>query len=116
MPSDAIRRCPIEPNTLLVTFYVKSLYTCIPHQEGIAACNEALSSTQEDNSERPDIFVLIYLLEIVLKITHLSLTTNSTNNFKVLQWELNYPQPMQTSSWANRSMNLSPMHLLNLFL
>ena len=36
-------------------------------QEGIAACKEALSSTPEDNPERPDIFVLICLLEIVLK-------------------------------------------------
>ena len=57
----------IEPNTLLVTIDVKSLYTCIPHQEGIAACKEALSSTPEDNPERPDIFVLVCLLEIVLK-------------------------------------------------
>ena len=58
---------PVEPNTLLVTIDVKSLYTCIPHQEGIAACKEALSSTPEDNPKRPDIFVLICLLEIVLK-------------------------------------------------
>ena len=57
----------MEPNTLLVTIDVKSLYTCIPHQERIAACKEALSSTPEDNPERPDIFVLICLLEIVLK-------------------------------------------------
>ena len=41
--------------------------TCIPYQEGIAACKEALSSTPEDNPERPNIFVLVCLLEIVLK-------------------------------------------------
>ena len=46
---------------------LNSCHTCIPHQEGIAACKEALSSTAEDNPERPDIFVLICLLEIVLK-------------------------------------------------
>ena len=57
----------IEPNTLLVTIDVKSLYTCIPHQEGNAAYREVLSSTPEDNLERHHIFVLICLLEIVLK-------------------------------------------------
>ena len=85
-----LKEVPIEPNTLLVTVDVKSLYTCIPHEEGITACREALDSTQEDNPERPDISVLICLLEIVLKNnTLLSLIINSTNNFKVLQWELN---------------------------
>ena len=28
----------IEPNTILVTVDVKSLYTCIPHVDGITAC------------------------------------------------------------------------------
>ena len=44
----------MESNTLLVTIAVKSLYTCIPHQEGIAACREALDSTLESNLERHD--------------------------------------------------------------
>ena len=35
----------VEPDTILVTIDVKSLYTCIPHQEGIEACREALQST-----------------------------------------------------------------------
>ena len=43
------------------------MYTCISHKEGIAACKEELNSTPEDNPERLDIFVLICLLEIVLK-------------------------------------------------
>ena len=57
----------IEPNTILVTVDVKSLYTCIPHVDGITACREALNSTLESNPDRPDISILICLLEIVLK-------------------------------------------------
>ena len=62
-----LKEISIESNTLLVTINVKSLCTCIPHQEGIAACREALDSTLESNLERPDTSVLICLLEIVLK-------------------------------------------------
>ena len=39
----------LEPETILVTVDVKSLYTCIPHKDGIDACREALYSTKEDN-------------------------------------------------------------------
>ena len=56
----------IEPHTILATIDVKSLYTCIPHKDGIEACREALSSTIEDNPDRPDVSVLICLLEVVL--------------------------------------------------
>ena len=45
---------------------MKSLYTCIPHKDSIDACREALYSTIESNPHRPDIDVLICLLEIVL--------------------------------------------------
>ena len=58
---------PVEPDTILVTIDVKSLYTCIPHQEDIEACREALHSTLESNPTRPDVNVLMCLLEIVLK-------------------------------------------------
>ena len=62
-----LRNLPVEPDTILVTIDVKSLYTCIPHQEGIEACREALHSTVESNPIRPDVNTLIVLLEIVLK-------------------------------------------------
>ena len=57
----------LEPETILVTVDVKSLYTCIPHTDGIDACREALYSTKEDNPNRPDADVLICLLEVVLR-------------------------------------------------
>ena len=62
-----LKEISVEPDTILVTVDVKSLYTCIPHDEGIAACKEALNSTLKSNPERPDISILICLLKIVLK-------------------------------------------------
>ena len=64
-----LKNFQIEPNTILVTIDVKSLYTCIPHKDGINACREALCSTIESNPDRPDVPVLICLLEIVLQNT-----------------------------------------------
>ena len=57
----------IEPHTLLVMVDVKSLYTCIPHNEGILACAEFLELLKESNPNQPDTTKLINLLEIVLK-------------------------------------------------
>ena len=57
----------VEPDTFLVTVDVKSLYTSIPHNEGIQACAEALILSKESNPSQPDTETLIKLLEIVLK-------------------------------------------------
>ena len=57
----------IELDTLLVTIDVKSLYTCIPHKEGMLACSKALNDAKANNPSQPNTDVLISLLEIVLK-------------------------------------------------
>ena len=62
-----LRQLSVEPNIILVTIDVKSLYTCIPHLEGIQACIEALQKAKESNPSQPDTAVLGCLLEIVLK-------------------------------------------------
>ena len=54
----------IELNTMLITVDMKSLYTCIPYQEGIQACAEALWNSKANNPDQPD---TVTLLEIVLK-------------------------------------------------
>ena len=53
-------------NAWLVTMDGKSLYTCIPHQNGITACKEALSITENANPEQPPVEILIQPLETVL--------------------------------------------------
>ena len=62
-----IKDLHVEPNTLLVTIDVKSLYTSIPHSDGIKACLEALHSSIDRFPDRPNPSVLACLLEIVLK-------------------------------------------------
>ena len=54
----------IELHTLID---VKSLYTCIPHKEGMLACSKALNDAKTNNPSQPNIDALISLLEIVLK-------------------------------------------------
>jgi len=57
----------VEPDTILVTIDVKSLYTCIPHKEGIQACAESLEMLKMNNPNQPDTKTLTSLLEIVLR-------------------------------------------------
>ena len=52
---------PVE--TLLVTLDVKSLYTNIPHSEGIEACQTALNTSQV---LRPPTEDLVHLIELIL--------------------------------------------------
>ena len=68
----------LPANTILATMDVKSLYTNIPQDEGIAAC-EAVWNTRQDKN--PPTESLVKLLTLVLKTTTLSLTDNTTFNF-----------------------------------
>ena len=62
-----LKELSVEPNTVLVTIDVKSLYTCIPHSEGIQTCTEALQKAKESNPSQPNTAVFGCFLEIVLK-------------------------------------------------
>ena len=53
---------PLPPGSLLVTLDVSSLYTNIPHDEGIAACEEALNSRNTQDPPTPDLCNLIRLI------------------------------------------------------
>ena len=56
----------IPPNSLLVTFDVKSLYTNIPHGEGIQCCMIALPQLYNRNLPLPSRY-LKTLLEVIMK-------------------------------------------------
>ena len=62
-----LKEFKINCNALSVTVDVKSLYTCIPHSDGVEACIEALCSPTESYPQCPNLAVLSCLLEIVLK-------------------------------------------------
>ena len=61
----------IKPNDWLVTVDVKSLYTCIPNNEGIQACYEAWLTQGKQDPQQPPAEVLRYLLVLVLKLNTL---------------------------------------------
>ena len=102
-----LRDLPVEPDTLLVTVDIKSLYTCIPHSGGVEACKEALCSFVDSFSTHPYTEILPCLLKIVLKITYLA---NFINNYREQQWVPNWLQPMPIYSWVSWKTPFFPMH------
>ena len=62
--TNQLKELTVEPDTLSD---VKSLYTCIPHKEGIQACAEALENLKANNPKQPNMNTLVTLLEILLK-------------------------------------------------
>jgi len=61
----------IQPDDWLVTVDVKSLYTCIPHNEGIQACHEAWLLQEQYDPQHPPAETLRCLLELALKLNTL---------------------------------------------
>jgi len=61
----------IQPSDWLVTVDVKSLYTCIPHDEGIQACHEAWLLQEQNDPQHPPAETLRCLLELVLNLNTL---------------------------------------------
>ena len=58
---------PIPQNSILVSIDVSSLYTNIPHKDGITAAVQALQKDSDPNPLRPPIEILTEMLNIVLK-------------------------------------------------
>ena len=90
----------VEPDTLLVIIDVKSLYTCIPHKEGIQTCAEALENSKANNSDQPDTNTLVTLLEIVLKNN-----TFEFNNKSFIQLQGTAMGTKLSPAYANIFMN-----------
>ncbi|XP_065893450.1 uncharacterized protein [Dysidea avara] len=57
----------VPEDSWLVTVDVKSLYTCIPHKEGVEACRHALLTTENLQLEQPPTEALITFIELVLQ-------------------------------------------------
>ena len=62
-----IARMEIPEDAILVSIDVSSLYTNIPHEEGIKACIEALTSCSDPDPLQPPIEIIEEMLNIVLK-------------------------------------------------
>ena len=59
---------PIGPEDIQVTVDVKSLYTCIPTQEGLDACYRTWQKSEMTNLQQPPAETLRHMLEMVLKL------------------------------------------------
>ena len=111
-----IEQLTIPLNSTIVTINVKSLYTNIPHNEGIKACLAAFISLERTNPQQPPAEILTNLLEIVLK--------NNTFEFNNKCYKQLYGTAMKTKlapSYANTFMEyiedkfLSQQHLVPLY-
>ena len=63
-----ITKLKCNKNDMLVTVDVKSLYTCIPNEEGLKACYEAWLNREMIDPQQPPAETLRHLLELVLKL------------------------------------------------
>ena len=87
---------PLPPNSLLVTLDVSSLYTNIPHEEGIIACEEALNQRESLIPPTADVCQLVRFI----------LTINSFhfNNEYYIQKHGNAMGTRMAPSYANLFM------------
>ena len=90
-------KCSAE--TLLVSLDIASLYTNIPHEDGIKAVEKAAMVMGNKSPLRPK--VLAKLTEIVLRNIHYNLLEKITSRSKVQPWGQKWPQPMPTFSWES---------------
>jgi len=94
-----LKKLHVNASDWLVCIDVKSLYSNIPHKEGIKACYQALLLGEEKNPQQPPAEVLTELLEVVLK--------NNTFEFNDKQYKQLYGTAMGTRtapSYANTFM------------
>ena len=89
----------LPSNTLLVTLDVSSLYTNIPHEEGIATCTEALNTRETQSPPTADLAELIS--EILNKNAFVFGEQHYTSKSTAQQWVQGWPPPMPTSLWLN---------------
>ena len=92
-----LRQLPLLPHGyLLVTFDVSSLYTNIPHEEGLTTCEEAL---YQRNTQEPSTADLCHLMQLVLIRNTFTLMVNSSCNNMALPWGPESSHHMLTCSW-----------------
>ena len=90
-----MRNIQLDPEDLLVTIDVSSLYTNIPHTEGIAAINRMMEETDTDTLLR--IFISNLAYQVLTKISSTSMD-NYMNKPKEQQWEPEWHLIMLLSS------------------
>ena len=89
-----LQRKKLAPTDILVTIDVKSLYTNIPHNEGIQALNRTMEET--DIHPMKKLFIC-RLANLVLTKNYLNSTINSTDKHREQPWAPGWPPHMLIS-------------------
>ncbi|XP_052259228.1 uncharacterized protein LOC127863640 [Dreissena polymorpha] len=85
----------LPSDTLLVSMDVESLFSNIPHEEGIEACKHAWETR---NIKDPSTKTLVDLLTLIMKCNNFEFIGYITSKYKVQQWELKWHHHMPTFS------------------
>ena len=88
----------LSSESLLVTLDVISLYTNIPHQEGLDACRETLNKQEVLDPPTEEI---VQLTSITLKMNNFSFDGLHYLQSREPRWEPEWPHLMQISLWAS---------------
>ena len=105
---------PLPPNTIVATIDVKSLYTNIPHTEGINAVLEALDN--KHGRMWPLRKIIHQFLEYISrKIISHSMINFTSKNMAPL-WAPKWHPHLQTYSWVHWSRHYFHPHLITLYL
>ena len=89
--TDFLLQLQIPHNAISITMDVASLYTDIPHNEGINSVANILKLSDRDEDFIDEIKVCIYLFS---KTIFSLITSKITFKFQIQQWELQWPQNM----------------------
>lgn len=90
---------PLPSNAILVTLDVSSLYTNIPHRDGLEACRHFLNTRKNKSlpTER-----LCDLIQMILDMNNFTFNTfYRFSRFMAQQWEPAWHPRTQTFSWVN---------------
>ena len=81
-----IEKKRFDSEVILASIAVSSLYTNIPHREGIETCTEVLKNQLNPNPLQPPPEVIGELIGLILKITYSNSMENISYKFKAQQW------------------------------
>ena len=90
----------VQPGMLLCTLDVTSLYTNIPHNEGIQSSKEMLAIYKPPDS-LPHNSYIIELLELVLTNNHFEFNCKHDHQTSGLQWAQSWHLHMSTYLWQS---------------
>ena len=101
-----INSFPVLPNSLLVSMDVKSLYTSIANNEGIASVKKKYDHYPKKTIP---IKIITTLLVLILTLNNFIFNSKFYLQIKAVLWEPSTPLHMRVSSCQNLKKNISTL-------